>query len=448
MPWKFNPFTGTLDSEATAGSQGPAGTNGKTVLNGTVDPIGANGTDGDFYINTATTRIFGPKAAGVWPSGVNLIGANGQGVPTGGSAGQVLAKNSATNFDTVWSTPLAAVTVGASASDVLSVTGQVIAGVNPAANRLVFWQNSATKIAYLTLGTNLSITGTTLDASGSISGVTAGTGLSGGGSSGSVTLNLANTTVTPGTYTNATVVVDAQGRLTTGTGSGTAPVTSVGGTAPIVSSGGTTPAISITAATTGAAGSMSAADKTKLDGVATAATANATDASLRDRSTHTGTQAGSTVTGAYTASGMTMSTARVLGRTTASAGAVEEISTGNGMSLSAGTLVSDHSNYSGTYGQNIVAVGALDINCSLGNYFTKTINGASTFTVSNVPSGRVYSFMLELTHTSGTIIWFSGVEWPGATAPTLTPTFTHLLVFITDDGGTRWRGSALANYNN
>jgi hypothetical protein len=43
----------------------------------------------------------------------------------------------------------------------------------------------------------------------------------------------------------------------------------VSGTAPIVSSGGTTPVITISAATTGAAGSMSAADKTKLDGVAT-----------------------------------------------------------------------------------------------------------------------------------------------------------------------------------
>jgi hypothetical protein len=48
-------------------------------------------------------------------------------------------------------------------------------------------------------------------------------------------------------------------------------VSSVSGTAPIVSSGGTTPAISITEATTSAAGSMSAADKTKLNGIATGA---------------------------------------------------------------------------------------------------------------------------------------------------------------------------------
>lgn len=43
------------------------------------------------------------------------------------------------------------------------------------------------------------------------------------------------------------------------------------------------------------AGLMSAADKSKLDGVSSGATANATDADLRDRSTHTGTQLASTV---------------------------------------------------------------------------------------------------------------------------------------------------------
>jgi hypothetical protein len=48
----------------------------------------------------------------------------------------------------------------------------------------------------------------------------------------------------------------------------------VTGTAPIVSSGGATPAISISAATTSAAGSMSSADKTKLDGIAAGAEVN------------------------------------------------------------------------------------------------------------------------------------------------------------------------------
>jgi hypothetical protein len=56
-----------------------------------------------------------------------------------------------------------------------------------------------------------------------------------------------------------------------------------------------------TAATTSTPGFMAAVDKTKLDGVATGATANATDAQLRDRATHTGAQAISTVTGLQTA---------------------------------------------------------------------------------------------------------------------------------------------------
>jgi len=40
---------------------------------------------------------------------------------------------------------------------------------------------------------------------------------------------------------------------------------------------------------------MTSAERTKLAGVATGATANATDAALRDRATHTGTQAANTI---------------------------------------------------------------------------------------------------------------------------------------------------------
>lgn len=67
-----------------------------------------------------------------------------------------------------------------------------------------------------------------------------------------------------------TEFVKAQGYITTAT----AGVTAVSGTAPIVSSGGTTPVISILGATTSAPGTMSAADKAKLDGVAAGAQVN------------------------------------------------------------------------------------------------------------------------------------------------------------------------------
>lgn len=102
----------------------------------------------------------------------------------------------------------------------------------------------------------------------------------------------------------------------------------------------------------------------------------------------------------------------------------------------------------GAYSANITAVSALDIDCSTANYFTKTIAANSTFTFSSVPASRAYSFTLEVTHTSGTITWPAAVKWPKDTAPTLTTGKTHLFMFVTDDGGTRWRGSALVDYVN
>lgn len=66
-----------VDDAAAVGPQGVPGINGKTVLNGTADPGSAVGTNGDFYINTATSFIFGPKTGGAWGHGVSLVGPQG-----------------------------------------------------------------------------------------------------------------------------------------------------------------------------------------------------------------------------------------------------------------------------------------------------------------------------------------------------------------------------------
>lgn len=101
----------------------------------------------------------------------------------------------------------------------------------------------------------------------------------------------------------------------------------------------------------------------------------------------------------------------------------------------------------GSFRGNITAVAALDIDCAVGNYFTKTINANSTFTFSNVPASRSYGFTLELTVTSGAATWPAAVRWPFNVAPTLSAGKTHLVMFITDDGGSRWRGAALVDYD-
>jgi len=103
----------------------------------------------------------------------------------------------------------------------------------------------------------------------------------------------------------------------------------------------------------------------------------------------------------------------------------------------------------GAYRQAADAVPALEINLGNGNYFTKTINGNSTFTFINPGnSGVATTFTLELTHTSGTVTWPSSVKWPADTPPTLTAGKTHLFMFVGDDGSTRFRGAALVDYVN
>lgn len=97
------------------------------------------------------------------------------------------------------------------------------------------------------------------------------------------------------------------------------------------------------------------------------------------------------------------------------------------------------------YQETKVAIAASNIDLSLGNYFSKTISGTTTFTVSNVPTtGTAASFILDLTNGgSATINWWTGVKWAGGTAPSLTTSGRDVLGFFTYDGGTTWTGLVL-----
>lgn len=88
--------------------------------------------------------------------------------------------------------------------------------------------------------------------------------------------------------------------------------------------------------------------------------------------------------------------------------------------------------------------GATTINLLNGNFFSATIAGATTWTFSNpLASPNACGFVIELTNAGASAItWPAAVKWPGGTAPTLTAAGVDVLVFITDDGGTNWRGIA------
>ena len=90
---------------------------------------------------------------------------------------------------------------------------------------------------------------------------------------------------------------------------------------------------------------------------------------------------------------------------------------------------------------------ATTVNMRDGTNFSHTLTENTTFTFSNpAASGKVSSFTLKLVQDASasgfTVTWPASVDWPSATAPTLTATASAVdyFAFITHDGGTTWYG--------
>ena len=93
-----------------------------------------------------------------------------------------------------------------------------------------------------------------------------------------------------------------------------------------------------------------------------------------------------------------------------------------------------------------VALGAAtQIDVATGNLFTKTIAGATTFTVANVPAaGTVACFLVDLTNGgSAAVTWWARCKWSAGVSPVLTVAGRDLLGFVTHDGGVTWTGMRL-----
>lgn len=205
-----------------------------------------------------------------------------------------LATQSGTFSGTSSGTNTGDVSLAASVADVLSLSGQELQADDPGADRILFWDDSESKLRHLTIGANLTITGTTLDASGG-SGVSDGDKgditVSGGGS----TWTVDNDAISYAKLQNVSATDRILGRSSAGAGD----VEEI---------------------------ACTAAGRALLDDADAAAQRTTLSA------------AGS---GAIGSSGLTMATARILGRSTASTGAIEELSLGAGVVLDGTTLRAD-----------------------------------------------------------------------------------------------------------
>jgi hypothetical protein len=242
------------------------------------------------------------------------------------------------------------------------------------ANKVLALNAGATDVEWLTLSGTGTVTSVNL---------TAGTGISVSGgpitTSGSITvvntapdqvvsLTGAGTTVVTGTYPNFTITSNdaSLGTVTS------VSVVTANGLSGSVATSTTTPAITLTTTVTGVV---------KGNGTALSAASAGTDY---------------VAPGAYTTSGLTMATARLLGRTTASSGAAEEITVGTGLSLSAGSLTNSAPDQvvsltggtaisiSGTYPSFTVTNSAPDQVVSLTGAGTTVVTGAyPNFTITS-----------------------------------------------------------------
>lgn len=97
--------TGATGAQGIQGIQGPKGDTGNT------GPIGADGLSAyqvavaNGFVGTLSQWLASLKGDKGDTGATGSTGAAGQGVPVGGTAGQVLSKKSASDYDTEWQTP-------------------------------------------------------------------------------------------------------------------------------------------------------------------------------------------------------------------------------------------------------------------------------------------------------------------------------------------------------
>jgi hypothetical protein len=366
-------FAGTVTSvDVSGGTTGLSFTGGPVTTSGTITMAGtlavANGgtgqttfTDGQLLIGKTDGTL--AKATLTAGTGVSVTNADGAITVTNTAPDQTVVLTAGTNVSITGTYP--AFTINSTDQFVGTVTS---VGGTGTVNGLTL-TGTVTSSGNLTLGGTLTGVDLTTAVTGTLPVANGGTGQT---TFTNGQLLIGNTT--GNTLTKATLTAGTNISITNGAGAITinstdqfvgtvtsVSVVSANGLAGTVATDTTTPAITLSTSVTGVV---------KGNGTALSAAVAGTDY---------------VAPGAITTSGLTMATARLLGRTTAGTGAAEEITVGSGLTLSAGTLTATGG---GTVTSVDVSGGTTGLTFSGGPVTTSgTITMAGTLAVGNGGTG-------------------------------------------------------------